>query len=52
MKMEDEMDFVAISQDAKYQRFYDEQDCEPNKYKQLTHLFIEKAQEKPRKNFQ
>jgi len=27
MKIEDEVSFVAISQDAKYQRFYDEQDC-------------------------
>ena len=52
MKVEDEVPFIAISQDAKYQRFYDEQDCEPSKYKQLTHLFIEQAQENPRKNFQ
>ena len=50
--MEDEIDFVTISQDEKYQRFYDEEDCDPNKYKELTHLFIKQAQEKPRKNFQ
>lgn len=52
MKLEDELGFVAISQDAKYQRFYDDKDCDPNKYRELTHLFIEQAQEKPRKAFQ
>jgi len=52
MKLEDELSFVAISQDNKYQRFYDETDCDPNKYRELTHLFIEQAKEKPRKDFQ
>ena len=52
MKFEDENAFVAISQDAKYQRFYDESDCEPNKYRELTKLFIEQANENPRKSYQ
>ena len=52
MQLEDEATFVAISQDAKYQRFYDESDCEPNKYRELTKLFIEQASEMPRKSYQ
>lgn len=52
MQLEDEATFVAISQDAKYQRFYDQSDCEPNKYRKLTRLFIEQACERPRKSYQ
>ncbi|WP_413700564.1 GNAT family N-acetyltransferase [Psychromonas sp. KJ10-10] len=52
MKISDETDFVAISQDVKYQRFYDESDCDPDKYRQLTRLFIEQAQEDPRTSYQ
>ena len=45
MTLEDQSAFVAMSQDAKYQRFYDETDCEPSKYRQLTQLFVEQAEE-------
>lgn len=52
MNFEDESDFVAISQDDKYQRFYDEADCDPAKYRELTRLFVEQAQEDPRTAYQ
>lgn len=52
MGPEDESDFVAISQDQKYQRFYNKADCDPEKYRELTRLFIQQAQEKPRKAYQ
>ncbi|MFB9217109.1 GNAT family N-acetyltransferase [Vibrio sinaloensis] len=52
MTLEDEDAFVAISQNSKYQRFYDEQDCHPEKYRELTRLFIEQAKEHPRTSFQ
>lgn len=52
MSLEDECAFVAMSQDAKYQRFYDESDCEPNKYRELTQLFVEQASEVPRQSYQ
>lgn len=48
----DEDTFVAISQDTKYQRFYDESDCEPNRYRYLTKLFVEQASERPRMAYQ
>lgn len=32
MRAADEAAFVVISQDQKYQRFYSEQDCLPEKY--------------------
>jgi RimJ/RimL family protein N-acetyltransferase len=48
MKPEDEKAFVAISQESKYQRFYSESDCDADKYRQLTRLFIEQANEHPR----
>ncbi|WP_373958438.1 GNAT family N-acetyltransferase [Vibrio gigantis] len=50
--LEDQSAFVAMSQDAKYQRFYDESDCEPSKYYQLTQLFVEQALEVPRQSYQ
>ncbi len=52
MTLEDKSAFVAMSQDAKYQRFYDETDCEPSKYQQLTQLFVEQAEEDPRQSYQ
>ncbi len=52
MRLEDEASFVALSQDAKYQRFYDESDCEPQKYRDLTKLFIKQASEVPRQSYQ
>lgn len=52
MRLDDEADFVTISQDEKYQRFYDETDCDLNKYRELTRLFIQQAQDKPRTAYQ
>ncbi len=52
MSQKDKSAFVAMSQDAKYQRFYDESDCDPSKYRELTDLFIVQASEKPRKSYQ
>ncbi|MCK8071525.1 GNAT family protein [Vibrio sp. 1CM23M] len=52
MSIEDECAFVAMSQDVKYQRFYDENDCEPNKYRELTQLFVEQSLVVPRQSFQ
>ncbi|GLR77151.1 GNAT family N-acetyltransferase [Aliivibrio sifiae] len=52
MMPEDEAYFVAMSQDTKYQRFYNESDCDPDKYKKLTKLFIEQSNESPRHSFQ
>ena len=52
MTPNDEDAFVTMSQDAKYQRFYDESDCDPNKYRELTRLFIAQVSEKPRKSYQ
>ncbi|WP_299138432.1 GNAT family N-acetyltransferase [uncultured Vibrio sp.] len=52
MTLEDQSAFVAMSQDTKYQRFYDETDCEPSKYQQLTQLFVEQAEGDPRRSYQ
>ncbi|EJL6400951.1 GNAT family protein [Vibrio cidicii] len=52
MQLSDESSFVEISQDAKYQRFYSESDSDPDKYKQLTKLFVEQSLEVPRKSYQ
>jgi len=52
MMLSDESKFVAMSQDAKFQRFYDESDCEPNKYRELTQLFVAQANELPRQSYQ
>lgn len=52
MTLADEGDFVTMSQDPKYQRFYDEQDCKPEKYQELTRLFIAQAAEEPRLSYQ
>ena len=52
MTNSDECAFIAMSQDAKYQRFYDESDCEASKYQELTQLFIAQAVEAPRQSYQ
>lgn len=52
MTLADEADFVAISQDEKYQRFYNEADCSAEKYQELTKLFVKQAQESPRTSYQ
>lgn len=52
MRPQDESAFVGMSQDVKYQRFYDESDCEPNKYRELTQLFVAQALEVPRQSYQ
>ena len=49
---EDESAFIALSQDNKYQRFYSEDDCTPENYRELTHLFISQAKEMPRSEYQ
>ncbi|EKO3550238.1 GNAT family N-acetyltransferase [Vibrio fluvialis] len=52
MQFTDEDAFVMMSQDAKYQRFYDEGDCKPEKYRELTQLFVTQAMESPRMSYQ
>ena len=52
MNPNDEGDFVAMSQDAKHQRFYGESDCDPDKYRELTELFVAQASERPRSAYQ
>lgn len=52
MRESDEAAFIALSQDSKYQRFYSEEDCDAEKYRQLTKLFIAQALEQPRKAYQ
>lgn len=52
MSLQDEQAFVEITQNEKYQRFYSEEDSSPEKYRQLTRLFVEQIKESPRKNFQ
>lgn len=48
----DEEAFVAISHESKYQRFHSESDCDPDKYRQLTRLFIAQASKHPRTAYQ
>lgn len=43
--------YVSQCQDPKYQRFYDEEDCNPEKSKQLVELFIQQANQTPRQQF-
>lgn len=52
MELKDEAAFVAMSQNKKYQRFYSEEDCDPQTYQNLTRLFIKQAKENPRKEYQ
>lgn len=52
MTLADESAFVSMSQDPKYQRFYDESDCKTDKYRELTRLFIEQISETPRQAYQ
>lgn len=43
--------YVAQCQDPKYQRFYNEQDCSEAQCIQLVELFIEQAQQTPRRQY-
>ncbi|MDX7696852.1 GNAT family N-acetyltransferase [Aeromonas dhakensis] len=52
MRLEDEAAFVAITQDERYQRFYSEEDGRAQKYRELTRLFVEQADERPRRAYQ
>lgn len=52
MRLEDEDAFINLTLDVKYQRFYDEEDSAPEKYRELTKLFITQAQEVPRTAYQ
>ena len=52
MMLGDEDAFVSMSQDPKYQRFYDESDCNPDKYRELTRLFVDQISEIPRQSYQ
>lgn len=45
-------DYVSLTQDAKYQRFYSEEDCEASKSRMLVELFSSQALEQPRTKFQ
>lgn len=44
--------YAHFRQDQKFQRFYDEQDCSPEKSAQLVEMFISWSQEQPRTKFQ
>lgn len=44
--------YALFRQDQKFQRFYDEQDCSPEKSAQLIEMFIAWSQEQPRTKFQ
>jgi ribosomal-protein-alanine N-acetyltransferase len=52
MRPEDESALINLTQDVKYQRFYSEEDSSPEKYRELTKLFIQQAQEVPRTAYQ
>ena len=52
VQLSDEADYVAITQHPDYQRFYSEADCDPNKYRLLTRLFVSQAQAMPRTAYQ
>ncbi|MGF1762896.1 GNAT family N-acetyltransferase [Aliivibrio kagoshimensis] len=47
----DEEAYIQLSQDAKYQRFYDEDDCSIEKASQLVEMFIEQSKEQPRTKY-
>lgn len=44
--------YASFRQDQKFQRFYDQQDCSPEKSAQLIEMFIGWSQELPRAKFQ
>jgi RimJ/RimL family protein N-acetyltransferase len=44
--------YARFRADQKFQRFYDEQDCSPEKSAQLIEMFIGWSQEQPRTKFQ
>ncbi len=52
MRLEDEKDFVALSQQPGYQTYYDEADGRPEHYRFLTQLFVEQAAQLPRTAYQ
>jgi hypothetical protein len=52
MRRADEAELVTISQNEKYQRFYDKSDCNLDKYKELTHLFIQQPKDESRIAYQ
>ncbi|WP_434362332.1 GNAT family N-acetyltransferase [Parasalinivibrio latis] len=45
-------DYLAMNRDAKYQRFYSEEDCSDEKAASLVDLFIQQAQQNPRTAYQ
>ncbi|BDU37819.1 putative Acyl-CoA N-acyltransferase [Vibrio nigripulchritudo SO65] len=49
---EDVSSYVRLTQDEKYQRFYDEEDCSVEKAEFLVNLFVEQASEIPRSKYQ
>ena len=52
MRVSDEDDFVALSQQPGYQTYYDEADGQPEHYRYLTRLFVEQAAQCPRLAYQ
>lgn len=51
-EIQDVSSYIALTQDSKYQRFYDEDDCSIEKAEFLVNLFIEQARELPRSKYQ
>jgi RimJ/RimL family protein N-acetyltransferase len=43
--------FSEMNEDSKFQRFYSEEDCSPEKWQRLIRSFIEESKENPRNNF-
>ncbi len=50
--LDDVSDYVCFTQDSKYQRFYDEEDCTVEKAKFLVNCFSEQAEQSPRDQYQ
>ena len=51
-EIQDVSSYIALTQDSKYQRFYDEDDCSIEKAEFLVNLFIEQARDLPRSKYQ
>lgn len=49
--LSDTRKFVEMSEDSKFQRFYSEEDCNPEKWQTLIELFISESKSIPRHNF-
>lgn len=47
----DEAPYILQTQDTKYQRFYDEDDCSIEKANQLVEMFIKQSKEQPRTKY-